>query len=245
MSAIHLVVMGLLSTTCEVQATEAVRYPPFERVKVTDRFWKPKLALNRQVTVPHNLRMCRQVGAVDNFAKAGGTKPGDYRGLPNADAFLYKVVEAGAYALTQRHDPALDRELDEIIRQIAAAQEKDGYLRTIKTLSLRGRGRPREKPRWSNLRGDLELYCSGHLFEAAVAHHRATGKKTLLNVALKNADLILSRSGSDKHRDVPGHEEIELSLVRLYESTGEKKYLKLAQFFVDERGRADGHHLYG
>lgn len=237
--------MGLLGTTCAVQATEAVQYTPFERVKVTDRFWKPKLTLNRQVTVPHNLRMCQQVGVVDNFAKAGGTKPGDYRGLPNGDAFLYKAVEAGAYALTQRHDAALDRKLDAIIRQIAGAQEEDGYLRTIKTLSLRGRGRPREKPRWSNLRGDLELYCSGHLFEAAVAHHRATGKGTLLNVALKNVDHVLSRFGPNKHRGVPGHEEIELSLMRLYDLTGEKQYRKLAQFFVDERGRADGHRLYG
>jgi hypothetical protein len=222
-----------------VSAGESARFVPFTQVQVTDAFWKPLLDRNRAVTIPHNLRRCREAGIVANFERVAGLRDGDYHGLPNWDEFLYKAIEAACYGLQQRPEPALEKELDDRIAVLAKAQDADGYLRTVIQMSERGRG-PANLKRWSNLTDNLELYCAGHLFEAGVAHFQATGKRSLLDVALKNAELIDRLFGPGKRVDVCGHEEIEPALVRLYEATGDARWWKLAKFFVDTRGTEAG-----
>jgi hypothetical protein len=134
-----------------------LRSVSLRNVQVTDGFWAQKLRINREITIPHNLEMCRRTGVIDNFARAAGQKGGDRVGLINWDNFLYKTIEAASYSLMQHNDPQLERQLDEIVALIAAAQEPDGYLFTKKTTAL-ARGRdPDEPPRWSDVRGGLEL----------------------------------------------------------------------------------------
>lgn len=212
---------------------------PFTEVKLDDTFWAPKLKVNREVTIPHDLKLCRQTGRIDNFAKAARLMPGDFKGIYFDDSDVYKVIEGAAYALATHPDPELEKQIDEIIALIAAAQWKDGYLNTYYTLKA-------PEKRWTDLGVMHELYCGGHMIEAAVAHRRATGKTTLLDVARKWADHVDSIFGPDKRHDVCGHEEVELALVKLYHLTGEKRYLDLAKFFIDERGHnACGRKLYG
>src|SRR5205807_7192704 len=134
-------------------------------------------------------------------------------------------------------DPALEKRADAIIDLVAAAQQPDGYLNTYYTLV-------KPKERWKNIQHGHELYCAGHLIEAAVAYHQATGKRKLLDVARKLADHIISVFGPDKRWEASGHEEIELALVKLYRATGNERYLKLARFFLDARGRADKRRLF-
>ncbi len=154
------------------------------------------------------------------------------------DSDVYKVLEGVAYTLADRRDPELEKRADAIIDLIAAAQLPDGYLDTYYTLV-------EPQNRWKNVQFGHELYCAGHLIEAAVAYEQATGKHKLLDVARKLADHIDSVFGPDKRHETSGHEEIELALVKLYRTTKEKRYLKLALFFLDQRGRADGRKLFG
>ncbi|MDX1953317.1 MAG: glycoside hydrolase family 127 protein [Verrucomicrobiota bacterium] len=214
-------------------------FVPFQNIRVTDSFWAPILERNRSVTVPHNLQMCRDMGIIANFEKVAGLRNGNYFGLPNSDEFLYKAIEAAAYALSQKPNPELEREVDAIISIIAKAQDADGYLRTVIQLSERGKG-PKRMKRWSNLGDDLELYSAGHLFEAGAAHYKATGKRTFLDVALNKARLIDRLFGPGKRLDVCGHEEIEPALVTLSDVTGDDRWWKLAKFFVDLRGTEAG-----
>jgi DUF1680 family protein len=211
---------------------------PFSQVHIADAFWSPRLRINRTVTIEANLRQCERTGRIRNFAVAGKLQPGKHQGLLFDDSDLYKVIEGIAYALSVQRDPALEKRTDAIIDQIAAAQQPDGYLNTYYTLV-------EPKNRWKNIQHGHELYCAGHLMEAAVAYHQATGKRKLLDVARKLADHILSVFGPGKRIDTCGHEEIELALVKLYRATGEERYLKQAQFFLDVRGRADRRKLFG
>jgi len=211
----------------------------FTEVKPDDSFWAPRLETNRTVTVPVCFRRCEETGRIDNFKKAAGTMKGPFRGKRYDDSDVFKVIQGAAYSLALHPDPELDAYLDRLIANIAGAQEDDGYLYTIRTIGHGGEGEPIGKERWSRLVTSHELYNVGHLYEAAVAHYRATGKRTLLDIAVKNADLVAATFGPGKRVDVPGHEEIELGLVKLYRVTGERKYLDLAKFFVDERGDPD------
>jgi len=211
---------------------------PFTRVRIEDRFWAPRIETNRVKTLPHNIRTCESTGRISNFAVAAGIEEGKFQGIYFNDSDVFKMVEGAAYTLASHPDPALDAELDRIIAKIAAAQGPDGYLNTYYTLVEKGK-------RWTDLPVKHELYCAGHLFEAAVAHFQATGKRTLLDVARRFADHIDSVFGPEKMHGVPGHEEIELALVKLYRVTGEKRHLDLAKFFLDERGRPCGRKLYG
>ena len=218
--------------------SERISFVPFENVKVTDSFWNPRLQVNRKVTIPHNFAKCEEVGIIENFDRAAGVSKGKRIGLKNWDNFLYKTIEAASYSLMQQYNPELDTHLDKVISKIAAAQDQSGYLFTRNIIDDKA-------VRFSNLRGGLELYTCGHMYEAAVAHYKATGKRAFLGVATKNADLVSRLFGPHGNKGVPGHEEIELALVRLYEVTGDKKYLRLSKFFIDQRGNAQGHELYG
>ena len=223
---------------------------PFTKVTVDDAFWSPRIETNRTVTVPYDFQKCDETDRLSNFDKAAGRMAGDHVGIFFNDSDVFKVIEGAAYSLHLHPDPELERYLDDLIERIGAAQEEDGYLYSARTIAERN-GTPekldpkREGPvRWSNLIVSHELYNVGHMYEAAVAYYRATGKRTLLDIALKNADLIDNVFGPDKQHDVPGHQEIEMGLVKLYEVTGEERYLQLAKFFLDGRGYYDERHPF-
>ncbi|MCP4456302.1 MAG: glycoside hydrolase family 127 protein, partial [Planctomycetes bacterium] len=211
---------------------------PFTEVKVQDAFWTPRLETNRENSLPHNLTWCEQTGRIRNFDRAAGILSGEFEGQYYNDSDLFKVLEGASYSLADHRDPQLEKDVDAIIARIAAAQEADGYLHTFHTVKV-----PDEK--WSVLMHRHELYCAGHLLEAAIAHHRATGKRTLLDVAIKFIDHIDRRFGPGKRVAVPGHQEIELALVKLYQLTGEARYFNLAEFFIDQRGQAERGGLFG
>ncbi|MCY4072079.1 MAG: glycoside hydrolase family 127 protein [Chloroflexi bacterium] len=218
---------------------------PFDSVKIQDKFWKPRIDTAVNVTIPYDFEKCQETGRIDNFAKAGGLMEGPHQGIFYDDSDVFKVVEGAAYALQIAPNPTLESYVDDLIDKFAAAQEDDGYLYTARTIDPVNIDHRCGAQRWSNLAVNHELYNVGHMYEAAVAYFEATGKRKFLDVALKNADLIDSVFGRDKLRDVPGHQEIEIGLVRLYRVTGELRYLKLARFFLNERGRAHGRALYG
>jgi uncharacterized protein len=217
----------------------------FTDVTFNDNFWKARLETNRTSTIPANFKKCEETGRIDNFSKAAGLMEGPHVGIFFNDSDVFKVMEGAAYSLSVHPDPELDTYLDDLIAKIAAAQEEDGYLYTARTIDPSAVKADREGlERWSNLKMSHELYNVGHMYEAAVAHYLATGKRNFLEVALKNADFVDSVFGVDKKRDIPGHQEIEMGLVKLYRVTGEERYLKLAKFFLDERGHYHGREAY-
>lgn len=222
-----------------------IKPAPFTQVAITDNFWRPRIETAIKITIPYDFEKCEETGRIDNFAKAGGLMPGPHEGIFYNDSDVFKVVEGAAYALQVAPNAELDSYLDALIEKFAAAQEADGYLYTARTIDPANPPEPSGPERWSNLRVNHELYNVGHMYEAAIAHYEATGKRNFLDVAIKNADLIDAVFGPDKLRDVPGHQEIELALVRLYRVTGDARYLRLAKFFLDERGRANGRQIYG
>ena len=222
----------------------------FNRVTVDDSFWSPRLETNRTVTIPVDFQRCEETERILNFDRAAGVDAGDHAGIFFNDSDVFKVIEGAAYSLQTHADPALDAYLDALIARIGAAQEPDGYLYTARTIRERQGHTDRLQAdregltRWSNLRVNHELYNVGHMYEAAVAHYEATGKRTFLDIALKNADLVCQVFGPDARHDVPGHQEIEIGLVRLYRVTGDERYLRQAKFFLDERGQAEDRDLY-
>ncbi len=222
-----------------------VKPVPFTRVRVQDDFWRPRLETNRAVTIPYDFRKCEETGRIDNFSKAGKLMEGEFKGIRFDDSDVFKIIEGAAYSLALHPDPWLESYLDRLIAKIAAAQEEDGYLYTTRTIDPQHPAGGAGPARWSNLKDSHELYNVGHLYEAAVAHYQATGKRSLLDVALKNADLVCHVFGLDKLHDVPGHQEIEIGLAKLYRVTGDAKYLQMAKFFLDMRGRADQRKIWG
>ena len=210
----------------------------FTQVHVHDKFWTPKMEVNANITIPYVLDKCRETGRIDNFLEAAGLKKGDkLTEYPFDDTDLYKVIEGASYALQEKPNPTLERYIDTLISYIGSAQEPDGYLYTFRTVKA---AKPHDwigTKRWEK-EEDLshELYNAGHLYEAAVAHYKATGKKTLLNIAIKNADLLVKDFGWGKVEEYPGHQIVELGLAKLYRVTGRQAYLDLAKFFLDVRG---------
>ena len=210
----------------------------FNHVHVHDEFWAPRMAINESITIPYVLQKCRETGRFDNFLKAAGKMaPTNLTEYPFDDSDVFKVIEGVSYSLQVKPNPALDRSIDSLITIIGDAQEPDGYLYTFRTM------KPEKLHPWISAKRwekdpDLshELYNCGHLYEAAVAHYLSTGKKTLLNIALKNADLLVKDFGINKAPYFPGHQVVEMGLARLYRVTGEKKYLDLAKYFLDIRG---------
>jgi DUF1680 family protein len=220
-----------------------VKPVPFTAVHFNDVYWAPRIETNRTVTIPFAFQKCEQTGRVDNFVRAAAALRGEVLqntkppGYPFDDTDLYKVIEGASYSLSVHPDPKLDAYLDNLIEKIGAAQEKDGYLYTTRTINP-------EKPhpwagtkRWE-LEGvdSHELYNLGHLYEAAVAHYQATGKRSLLDIALRTAELLDRTFGPGKQSIWPGHQITEMGLVKLYRVTGDQRYLNLAKFMLDERG---------
>ena len=218
---------------------------PFTNVKIADDFWKRRIDTAIGITIPYDFEKCEETGRIDNFAKAGGLMDGPHQGIYYNDSDVFKVMQGAAYALQIAPDPALETYLDDLIAKVAAAQEADGYLYTARTIDPDKVPEACGPERWSNLAVNHELYNAGHMYEAAVAYFEATGKRAFLDVALANADLIDSVFGPDKLRDAPGHQEIEIGLVALYRVTGDARYLRLARFFLDERGQTKVRELYG
>lgn len=210
---------------------------PFNAVTVA-QFWAPRLETNHDITVRHCLDQCVQTGRISNFAKAAGLVPGDFQGAYFNDSDVYKVIEGAAYALTLRPDADLQKKTEGVVALIKAAQGRDGYLNSYYTLQ-------EPDKRWTDCKIKHELYCAGHLIEAAVAYYHATGDDTLLGVAIRFADYIDSVFGPDKNQAATGHQEIELALVKLYRLTGNQRYFKLAQFFLDQRGGSPARPSWG
>lgn len=238
-------------TNCNSQNAEQqkiVDYPynpvPFTFVKIEDEFWRPRIETNRTVTIPFAIKKNEETGRIDNFALASGKIEGRYKGRRFNDTDVYKVIEGAAYSLQTYPDPKLEAYLYVIIGSIASAQEEDGYLYPARTAHPEDPAPGAGPKRWSRLRGSHELYNAGHMYEAAVVYYQATGKRAFLDVAVKNADMLVRTFGPDKRRDVPGHQQIEIGLAKLYLVTGNQNYLDLAKFFLDERGRPHDGGLY-
>jgi len=218
-------------------------------VAVNDNFWLPKIKVIQDTTIRYAFDKCDKEGRMENFLVAGGKKRGSYKGkMPFDDTDLYKIIEGASYSLISKPNPDLEAYIDSVIAIIGAGQEPDGYITTWFTID-------RQKPpawwvsppkaRWESEVSSHELYNSGHLFEAAAAHYWATGKRNFLDIAIKNADLLVDNFGPDKLRTPPGHQIVETGLIKLYHITQNTKYLELAKFFLDLRGDSTTHKLYG
>jgi DUF1680 family protein len=241
----------MIGTSCQKQS-EKPNYPiqgvPFNEVKINDDFWLPKIETNRTVTIPASFAKCEEMGRMDNFLIAGKKMSGKVKGeMPFDDTDVYKIIEGAAYSLTTHPDPKLDAYVDSVINIIKIGQEADGYLTTYKTIDSTYSPAKWCAPagRWQNEQCSHELYNSGHLFEAATAHYRATGKTSFLNIATKNADLLVKVFGEGKNPGVPGHQIVETGLIKLYQVTGKEDYLKLARHFLDFRGDSTKRLLWG
>ncbi len=200
-----------------------------QNVSVTDGFWSRRQSINHQMSLKHAFRKLEDSGNFNNLKLAAGSGEGEYRQPVFMDSDIYKWLEAVSYELINCPDSELEAMADHAIDLLAAAQQEDGYLNSYFQVV-----EPDKK--WTELAMGHELYCAGHLFEAAVAHHRATGQTKLLDIACRFADHIDATFGPAKGDAVPGHPEVELALVELYRETGEKRYLNLAGFFIDQRG---------
>lgn len=229
---------GVTESFAQAKNDYPIQPVAFTQVHVSDNFWAPKIKVNADVTIPYTLEQCKKTGRIDNFLRAAGVlNDGKMTEYTFDDTDLYKIIEGASYGLQVKKNPELEKYLDTLISIIGAAQEPDGYLYTFRTMKVK---KPHDwigSKRWEK-EEDLshELYNSGHLFESAVAHYQATGKKTLLNIAIKNADLLVKTFGYGKEEKFPGHQIVETGLTKMYRVTGKKEYLDLAKFFLDLRG---------
>lgn len=242
------ILIGLTSIVVSMSAggRPSIKEVPFTSVHLNDNFWSPRIETNRTVSIPSAFRECEKNGRFDNFAIAAGLKKGEHRGdFSFDDTDPYKIIEGASYSLSVHYDKQLDHYLDSVINIIARAQEPDGYLTTCVTNKCTRLSGWWGTHKWDKINSH-ELYNSGHLIESAIAHFRATGKRTFLDVAIRNADLVCKTFGPAEgqiHRP-SGHPIVEMALCKLYKVTGTKKYLDMAKYFVEETGRGtDGHRL--
>lgn len=223
-----------------------------QQVQLTDAFWLPIIKRVQEVTIEYAIQKCKEEGRLDNFLIAGGQMKGEVKGqMPFDDTDVYKIIEGASNTLISEPNPKLEKQLDALIAIIKVGQEKDGYLTTWRTIN------PAKPPctwvpvtegkRWESLQISHELYNSGHMIEAAVVHYKATGKRNFLDIAIKNANLLVQTFGDQPNQvhGVPGHQIVETGLVNLYQITKNKAYLKLAKYYLDNRGNPKNHKLYG
>jgi DUF1680 family protein len=219
--------VGSLLVLAQVQVKDyAVRPAPIASVHVTDEFWAPRLEINRTVTLWHVFNQAEAAGEFDNFAKAAGLMEGPFRGSSPAR-------DSDAYS-------SLEKYVTDLVAKIVAAQEPDGYIYTARRITPPEKMPEMSGPeRWTRERTSHETYVMGLLCESGIAYYQATGKRTLLDAAIRSANLLYNTFGpaADQRHDTSGHEEIELALVKLYRATGDERFLRLSQYFVEQRGR--------
>lgn len=214
------------------QPLKMIEQIDFSHVKINDNFWSPRLSKHVSATLPVCIdQIENQTGRIRNFENAAKGE-GEHSGIFFDDSDVYKALEGMAYSLINNPDPELEKKADEWIDKFAAAQQPDGYINTFYTLTGLDK-------RWSNM-DKHEMYCAGHMIEAGVAYYQATGKRKLLDVCIHMTDHMMSQFGPGKRHWVPGHEEIELALVKLYQTTQEQKYLDFAYWLLEERGHGHG-----
>ncbi|RNC66168.1 glycoside hydrolase family 127 protein [Proteiniphilum sp. X52] len=215
-----------------ISTSKVIGQIDFSNVQLTDNFWSPRLRNHASTTLPVCIdQIENKTGRIRNFENAAkGT--GEHSGIFYDDSDVYKALEGMAYSLINNPDPELEKKCDDWIAKIAASQQPDGYINTFYTLTGIDN-------RWTNM-DKHEMYCAGHMIEAAIAYYKATGKRTLLDVSIHMANHMMDLFGPGKRHWVPGHEEIELALVKLYEVTGEGKYLDFAYWLLEERGHGHG-----
>lgn len=241
-----------IATTKEPKLGYSIEPVDIQNVKVTDEFWLPIIKRVQEKTIEYAIAKCQEEGRFDNFLIAGGQMEGEVKGeMPFDDTDVYKIIEGASNSLISAPNKELETLIDSLVAIIKVGQEKDGYLTTWRTIN------PAKPPatwvqtpkgvRWDGLFMSHELYNAGHLYEAAVVHYKATGKRNFLDIALKNADLIVQTfgEGEDKIGAVPGHQIIETGLIKLYQVTGKKDYMDLAKYFLDHRGDSKNHELFG
>ncbi|MBO7532842.1 MAG: glycoside hydrolase family 127 protein, partial [Victivallales bacterium] len=243
-------ISGLLATSLLAATIAVASDYPYHPTNMTDvsikeGFWLPRFETNRKVTVWADFKKSEETGRIANFINAGKRLKGSFKGIPFDDSDVFKIIEGAAYTLATHPDAELEKYLDDLITNIAAAQEPDGYLYTARTTGF-DYGTKDGKTnygmmgptRWSNCPSSHELYNVGHMYEAAVAYYNVTGKRKLLDVAIRSADLVERTfgPGPTQLKAVPGHEEIELALCKLYRTTGDVRYLNLARHFLKQRG---------
>jgi len=231
------------STTLSAQQKDyPIQAVNFTAVKFTDNFWLPRMKTNHTVTIPASFARCESTGRVKNFEMAAAHSGKFCTTFPFDDTDIYKTIEGASFSLSLFPDKKLEAYIDSLIDKVGKAQEPDGYLYTARTINPAAPHSWAGAERWVKEREmSHELYNSGHLYEAAYAHFYATGKRNLLNIALKNADLVCSVFGPGKMHVAPGHEIVEMGLVKLYRITGKPQYLQTAKFFIEERGQFKGY----
>ena len=227
MSTIPRPAAGPLDTSASPHASW--RTLPAGSVTLVGGIWARRQAINRESALPHGFRMLEEAGNFENLRIAAGRSRATYRGPVFMDSDVYKWVEAASFELARSPSDELAELVEGAIDVIEAAQQANGYLNSHYTVAEPGR-------RWTEFGHGHELYCAGHLFQAAVAHHRATGSERLLSIARRFADHIDATFGPGKRPATPGHPEVETALIELYRETGARRYLDLAGFFVDQRG---------
>jgi DUF1680 family protein len=209
----------------------------FEKVTINDDFWSKRQQINRELSIHHQYDKLEQDFHIDNFRVASGIKKGVQKGEFYFDSDLYKWLEAASNILHTYKDSDLEKKVNEIVGLIKNSQTQDGYINTFYSTRFLYK-------RFTNIYIMHELYCAGHLIQAAIAHLKATGSNELINVAIKFADLLVKLFLGNKRKGAPGHEEIEMALIELYRITKNSKYLKLAEEFINRRGSISGFKTY-
>lgn len=219
-----------------------IQVVPFTQVTLTDNFWLPRIKINHTVTIPASFERCENTGRVKNFEMAAAKSGKFCTVYPFDDTDIYKTIEGASFSLSLYPDKGLENYIDTLITKIKNAQEPDGYLYTARSINPLETHKWAGKERWEKERElSHELYNAGHLYEAAAAHYQATGRRDLLDIAIKNADLVCSVFGHDKRHVAPGHQVVEMGLVKLYRITGKREYLETAKYFIEERGHFEGY----